>query len=260
MPTPPSLPDLQRAFGIALVEGDGTALAPWIATRGIEPAARLRIYRHANLAIHVEALATSFPAVLRLLGEDCFDGVATRHAAWLGSRSGNLQEYGADFADFLATQPELAAHAWVADVARLEWLRQQVALAASDVTANPASLVHALAAAGDPALHLQPHLRVCQADVPVLGLWRYAMEEAPAVAPDGPGEHVLLWRAGDGIVMRAVEPALADFTRALLSGHRLAAAWACVTAGCTPESVLGPLLEYQLIAAIDSACHEDTSA
>ena len=259
MPTPPGLSELQRAFGAALVEGDGTTLVPWIAARGIEPAARLRIYRHANLAIHVEALMVSYPAVVRLLGEDCFDGLATRHAAWVGSRSGNLQDYGADFAGFLALQPELAAVAWVAEVARLEWLRQEVALAAAGTRADPVALVLALAHGSDPRVRLQAHLRVCDAGVPALDLWRFAMGRAPAAAPDAGAQHVLLWRTGEGIAMHAVAPALAHFTRALQDGCRLAAAWeAARTPGLTPEAVLAPLLEHGLIAAIASPS-EDTA-
>jgi hypothetical protein len=251
MPTPPCLSELQRAFGAALVEGDGIVLTPWIAARGIDPAARLRIYRHANLAIHVEALMTSFPAVVRLLGEDCFDGLATRHAAWVGSRSGNLQEYGADFPGFLAAQPELAALAWVAEVARLEWLRQEVALAAAGDAADPVALVLALAHAADPVVRLQPHLRVCCAGVPVLSLWQFAMHAAPAVAPTAEAQQVLLWRTGEGIAMHAIEPALARFTRALQDGQRLAAAWTLArTPELAPEAVLAPLLEHGLIAAI----------
>jgi hypothetical protein len=258
MPMPPSLHELQQAFGAALAGGDGDALAPWIAARGIEPAARLRIYRHAGLAIHVEALVTSFPAVVRLLGEDCFDGLATRHAARVGSTSGNLQAYGADFADFLAAQPELAAHAWVAEVARLEWLRQEVALAASAGSADAVVLVRALAAATDPAAQLQPHLRLCSSSVPVLGLWRYAMDLAPAAAPAGPGEHVLLWRAGDGVAMRTIDSPLAGFVRALLAGERLTAAWAHAP-GIAPQALLAPLLELGLVTAIVNLS-EETSA
>ena len=255
---PPCLSELQRAFGAALVDGDTTALAPWIAARGIDPSARLRIYRHANLAIHVEALMSSFLAVTRLLGEDCFDGLATRHAAWVGSSSGNLQEYGADFPGFLALQPELAAVAWVAEVARLEWLRQEVALAAPGIDIDPVALMLALARSNDPRVHLQPHLRVCDTSVPALDLWRFAMDQAPAAAPDTGSQHVLLWRTDEGIAMHAVEPALARFARALQEGDRMTAAWDIArTPGLTPEVVLAPLLEHGLIAAIASPT-EDT--
>ncbi|NUR23704.1 hypothetical protein, partial [Frateuria sp.] len=66
---------------------------------------------------------------------------------------------------------------------------------------------------------------------------------------------VWLWRTGDGIAMRAVEPALAAFTRALLAGERLAAAWASAP-GLPPQELLAPLLEYGLIAAIVSTSEE----
>lgn len=77
----PRLPELQRAFAAAIVDGDAAALTPWIQPRGIAPAARLRIYRNAVFAIQVEALATTFPAVRAALGEAALDGLATRYAA-----------------------------------------------------------------------------------------------------------------------------------------------------------------------------------
>lgn len=253
MPTPPSLHELQAAFAAAIVEGEAPALAPWIATRGIDPAARLRIYRHANLAIHVEALATGFPAVQRLLGEEAFDGLATRHAAWHSSTSGNLQRYGDDFARFLAAQPETAAYPWLSEVARLEWLRQESALAAADRTADAGTLIDALSTITDPALRLQPHLRVCSSPAPVLDLWRLALGREPAVQPTARAQHVLLWRAGDQLSMCEVSAAQAAFTRALAAGQSLAAAWQAArlaTPEAGPDVLLRPLLEHALISAV----------
>ena len=177
MSSPPSLRELQHAFAGAIVDGAAPALEPWIAARGIAPAARLRIYRHANLAIHVDALATSFPALQRLLGEDCFDGLATRHAAYRGNRSGNLQDYGADFAAFVAALPETAPWPWLGDVARLEWLRQEVALAADATPADAAALVAALADVDHPP-RLRPCVRVLSSVWAALDLWCYAQERS----------------------------------------------------------------------------------
>jgi Uncharacterized protein conserved in bacteria len=188
MISPPSLLELQRAFAVAIVDGAAPALEPWIDARGIAPAARLRIYRHANLAIHVDALAVTFPALRRLLGEDCFDGLATRHAAFRGNRSGNLQDYGADFADFVVAQPETAAWPWLGEVARLEWLRQEVALAADEPPADAGSLIAALANTRD-TLRLRPCVRVPSSAWAVLDLWRYAQEgsEEPPSPQRNPG-------------------------------------------------------------------------
>lgn len=258
---PPSLPELQHAFAAALAGDDGEALTPWIAARGIAPAARLRIYRHAGYAIHVEALATSFPALRLLLGEDCFDGLATRHAACQGSHSGNLQDYGEDFADFLARQAETAAWPWLRDVARLEWLRQQVALAADEPPADAASLIVAFADPGQP-MYLRPCVRVLSSAWAVLDLWRCAQEcpEAsssprrklgPSDFDPATSQSVLLWREATQVAMRAIDPAQATFIHALQSAtpldHALAAAQA-IDAQATAESLLRPLLEHALLA------------
>lgn len=259
MPKPPCLPELQRQFAAALVDGAAPALEPWIDARGIAPTARLRIYRHAVFAIHVEALATTFPAVRRLLGEDCFDGLATRHAARRGSRGGNLQGLGADFAAFLEDQAEVAPWAWVGDVARLEWLRQESALADRDPRPAAGALIAAIGAAqGDVCLRLQPHVRVLSAAVPVLDLWRHAQPrtEAATVDPAGAAQAVLLWRETDQVAMRAVTPAQAAFVRALRAGAALGAASDAARTVDPPvasQALLSPLLEHALIGAVVAA-------
>jgi len=251
MPAPPSLSELQHAFAQVLQGGEAPALQAWIAGHGIDPAARLRIYRHAGYAIHVDALATSYPALRRLLGEDSFDGLATRHAAWHGSRSGNLQDYGADFADFIAAQAETAAWPWLGEVARLEWLRQQAVLAADAAPADPAALLAALADAKG-ALRLHPSVRVLRSDWAVLDLWRHALLPDAGAPDPSAAQAVLLWREQTQVAMRAITPAQAVFAQALYRrappADALAAALA-VDAAVPPEALLQPLLEHALFAA-----------
>lgn len=244
---PPSLSELQHAFAAVLAGADDASLVPWIDARGIDPAARLRIYRHAGYATHVDALATSFPAVRSLLGADAFDGLATRHAAYRGSRSGNLQHYGADFADFLAGAAETAPLPWLAELARLEWLRQQVALAADAPPADAQALLAALATGG---LALRPCVRVFDAACAVLDLWQHAQSprhEADFAVP----QSVLLWREDGQVAMRAIDPAQAALVQALLAGatfdHALTAALATAPPNA-PDALLRPLLEHALFA------------
>ena len=251
MPSPPSLRELQHAFAGAIVDGAAPALEPWIAARGIAPAARLRIYRNANLAIHVDALATSFPALQRLLGEDCFDGLATRHAAFRGNRSGNLQDYGADFAAFVEVQPETAPWPWLGEVARLEWLRQEVALAADAAPADAAALVAALADVEHPP-RLRPCVRVLSCVWAVLDLWRHAQAPEHGAIDPATAQSVLLWREGSQVAMRAIAPAQAAFVRALRRESSLDLALAAaqlIDPQAPPETLLRPLLEHTLLAA-----------
>ena len=249
----PSLPELQRAFAAALVDADAPAPTPWIAARGIDPAARLAIYRNAGYAIHVEALEAVFPAVRALVGAGCFDGLATRYTARRGSDDGNLQGFGRDFPGFVRAQPETAAFPWLFDVARLEWLRQETLLAAQDVSVPAPQLLQDLQQAADESIHLclQPHVRVLVTGVPVLELWTWAQQphgDAPNL--HGSGQCVLLWRRDTRVHMQALDADRAAFVQALCRGQWLADALAGETAPAHLMACLQPLLELDLIARI----------
>lgn len=252
MPAPPSLSELQADFARAMIDGAAPALLPWIGTRGIEPAARLQIYRNAILATQVASLVTSFPAVERMLGADCFDGWATRYAARHGSRSGNLQNLGDDFADYLQVQPELASLGWLGDLARLDWLRQCTILAADSAALDATALQPALLAAGDdPFLHLLPCVQAIAADFPVLDLWRYCESpETLGVDLAGGAQGVLLWREDGQVAMQACAPAAVALITALKHGERVSAAVdaARVLDPDAPlDALLAPLLTRALI-------------
>jgi hypothetical protein len=246
----PTLAELQRGFRAAVYEGEtaAAALAPCVHAGGIDPLARLRIYRHAVGAIQREALATAFPALRALVGEACFEDLADRYAAEIGSASGDLQDYGAGFAEFVAGRPELAGYPWLADVARLEWLRQQAWLAPSPPVPAADVLAQRLRQAGDdPGLRLREDVRALVADVPALDLWRFAHDpDAVAVDPAGPAQGVLLWRAQTQVAMLAVTPAQAALAAALVAAPSLRAA--LVVSDADPAALLRPLFDHGLVA------------
>jgi len=255
MHAPPSLSELQAGFARAMIDGTAPALLPWIDTRGVAPAARLQIYRHAILATHVASLVTSFPAVERMLGTECFDGWATRYAAWHGSRSGNLQNLGDDFANYLLAQAELKELGWLGPLARLDWLRQRCILAADadalDAVAMQAAL---LAAVDDPLLQLLPSVQAIAAPFPLLDLWRYC--ESPqthTVDLQAGAQGVLLWREDGQVAMQACTPADVAFVLALKRDAPVSAAMAAAHAldGAAPlPALLGPVLAHALIQGI----------
>jgi hypothetical protein len=257
-PNPPSLRELQQAFAASLVDDPARGLHPWIAARGLDPEARLRIYRHAGYAIHVEALEAVFPVTRAFVGAESFDGLATRYSARHGSRSGNLQAFGDAFPGFLRMQPETADWPWLGDVATLESLRQQCLLAADGGPAQD-RMLRTLAAAGEGPvwLRLAPHVRLMRARSPVLDLWRYgrAPQVTPQPDPAGDAQCVLLWRDGHAVRECAVSVTQADFIAALRDGVDVMRA--LVVAGVDPEDprtladMLHRLLEHALICSAD---------
>jgi Putative DNA-binding domain len=100
----------------------------------------VEVYRRNMLANLCNALEATFPVVLRLVGDDFFREAARQFIRAHPSRSGDLNEYGADFAGFLETYPHARSLPYLADVARLEWACQESEQAADGVPLDLASL------------------------------------------------------------------------------------------------------------------------
>lgn len=121
------LRELQRLVRDAVFEdtADGPALTAASehikATENLPPAEHLRIYRSGILGTLARSLAELYPVCSRVLGDAFFEAMAGVYARRVPSRSPDLGEYGADFAEFVAGFEPAAALPYLPDVARLEW-------------------------------------------------------------------------------------------------------------------------------------------
>ena len=112
---------------------------------GINPALRFAVHRNNIVVALVDALAAAFPVTQALVGEDLFRAMARERVRTDPPRSPIISEYGAGFADFIAACHSATPIAYLADVARLEYLRTQ-AYHAADVDPLDVSHFHALLA------------------------------------------------------------------------------------------------------------------
>ena len=125
----PSLLELQRGLAAALEDGGHTGVA---AFRGPEAlnVSRLAVYRgnvHVNCA---KALASAYPVVRKIVGEDFFDATARKYAREHPSANGDLNRYGERFPDFLERFAHTADLPYLPEVARMEWLAHRAHFAA----------------------------------------------------------------------------------------------------------------------------------
>ena len=220
----PSLRELQRSFAAAM-HGRAEGIVPAIDGGAIGASARIGIYRNAIAATRLRTLSDAFPAVVALVGAAFFERLAYRYSDLQPSRSGDLCAYGAQFPQFIDESPEaIGPVPYLGDVARLEWLRQEAALAAdSDPVPDPRPL---LAAAADPRrlrATLHPSLRSIRSAFPVFAIRRWC--DAPAApAPrldDGP-ECGLIWRSDGEVAESAIHPASVAFVETLREGGTFA--------------------------------------
>lgn len=224
MHSTPSLPELQRQFTAAVLDEESSTLGAWVLGNGLTPAARLQIYRNIVFNNHVAALRTAYPAVLKLVGEDFFENAAARYLRDYPTRSGNLQDYGSDFAEFLAQIPEASGLAYLPDVARLEWARQESYLAADAESIN-ISLLADVQKPEELRLQLHPSTRLLSSVHPVLDIWQFCQQiVSEHLDLSGKQQRVLLWRDGTQIAMQEMSGGTHALIAALLKDMTLASA------------------------------------
>ena len=132
-PRIPTLLELQSAFSRDVLGLDDGAAFDLVVADGLDPRARLAIYRNTATSTLVTALRLSYPAVQSLVGAEFFEGAARLFIEQHPPKGAYLDSYGAGFPDFLARMPEAASLAYLPDIARLEWAVNHV-LHAADTT------------------------------------------------------------------------------------------------------------------------------
>ncbi|MGB9429314.1 MAG: DNA-binding domain-containing protein [Gammaproteobacteria bacterium] len=226
MNTAPSLHKLQTGFARWMLGEQELPLANAIAGNGLDAVARLQIYRNIIFNNLTAALRTAYPAVLKLVGEEFFEGAAARYIRDYSSTSGNLQDFGAQLADCLAAMPEIAGLPYLVDVARLEWARQLAYLAADAEALEPA----VLASVPDDRqnglrLTLHPSVQLLESAYPILDIWGFCQrDDGEHLALSDAGQRVLIWRTNAQIAMQPLTVAQHKFLALSMAGHTLAAA------------------------------------
>jgi hypothetical protein len=248
----PSLRDLQQAFGHAIATGDVGAIGAEIVANGMEPAARLRIYRNNHRETGLACLRSTYPVVERLVGPDYFRQTAFEYLAAHPSRSGSLDDLGRHWPLFLERCFEGGQYAYLADVARLEWACQEASMARDHPSLDleklrrvPAERYAAL------IFLLHPAVRLVASPHPILRIWRANQPESDAserIDPDSP-ERVLLWRGEQRVELRLADAAEFEFVACVQRGESFAdcVASAAAHGDFDPTQALQRLVAAQLI-------------
>ncbi|MBU6247770.1 MAG: putative DNA-binding domain-containing protein [Xanthomonadaceae bacterium] len=251
----PALLELQSRFLDALYDDAEAGPTEALVGAGLDPAARLRIYRHAAAQIHADALRATYPALLALVGEAFFEQVGVHYRRAHPSRSGNLQAFGAHFADFLESLQATGTLPYLGDVARLEWQRQQAALAGTAEALSAGVVGEAFAGVdGAVRIALHPSVRRFASPHPVLSIWQYAMQPSPGrlTLPEH-GDRLLLWRSEAEVAMAPIDAASFACIGALLCGVTLDAAHAAARAKDSAfdlPACITSLVAQELVVAI----------
>ncbi len=209
-----------RQWQTALMNAISDSSAP--PPPGID-AAGLAIYRNNYFATLYGCLRKVFAVCERIVGEECFAALCRDYVAIHRSTSGNLHDYGDDFAAFIADCPAQLP-ACLADMAELEWQRHRCYYAGDEAAIAPGEL-----ARHDPdewpALRLTflPECAVIISAWPIATLW-HAHRDAPedfSFTQEKQPEGVWIDRHSGTVDVTAVPLAEAVFLRALQDDETL---------------------------------------
>jgi hypothetical protein len=192
-----------------LLAGDAAAALAEAVTPTAHPRERLEIYRNGSRGTLVNALRLAFPAVQRVVGEQFFEAAAQEFIGGHPPTSAYLNEYGAEFGEFLGTFAPAAVVPYLADLCALEWAVNR-ALHAEDIPAMGAArwAELQLAAQAHTAAQLQwvihPSLSALRLRYPADSILRAVLEQdEPAMAAidltSGP-VHLLIERDAQQLV------------------------------------------------------------
>src|SRR5712692_9940696 len=220
-----ALHDLQRVFKDGLLADDEEAVLAYIAGEGLDPRARLAIYRHHVLTTLTATLESAFPVVCKLVDKRFFAYAADVFVREHPPAGPCLVEYGAVFPEFLEDFPPCQGHPYLPDIARLEWAVHE-ATQVAEVRPLDRGRLDAIPLDDLPALRfsMDPTLSYVCSPWPVDKIWCANQEGAePAELLDlsASGTCLEVRGVGDGVSVRVLDPAAYALRHALAVGVTL---------------------------------------
>lgn len=208
--------------------GDEDAIAGTLDPNGIPPSVRVDIYRNNLRENYRKALANTYPVVERLVGLDCFRGLAASYCRQYPSTSGDLQDFGQAFPALLADLYTDTDFAYLPDIARLEQAIESALIAPRSKAIDIEGL-----AGVDPADHdriqfrLRPGVSLVRSAFPVLAIWQANQQDvSPIVDLDAGGALLAVSREEESAEIRPLDAGAMQLAECFADGLTLGAACA----------------------------------
>ena len=249
----PELLALQSDFATALRDASRTPTAErWLAGDAGHVDRRVAIYRTNMVAAADKALSAAYPVIRQVVGDEFFHGLAREYQRGTPSASGDLNEFGATFAEFLARFEHTLSLPYLPDLARLEWAAHR-AYGAADAPDWDATRLGAVEPERQAEIRFQwsPGLAIIPSGYPIVRIWTIHQ-------PGYAGEFCVDWdradtalvaRDGFAVTVTGCSAGDAAFLVASLAGATLGDA-AATTLQHHPEFDLGALLGRALPARL----------
>ena len=170
----------------------------------LTPETAIAIYRNNHTGALTRSLAAAFPVCRRILGEDCFNGIARKYVDLSPSRLPDLNRYGDSFPDFLGAwttaRTAFAEFTYLEDLARLEWYWHIAYYQEDDEPFDFTAFAKTSPSHMDRIrLRVSHALSLLKSDYPVFEIWKINRdgEEADEVQAHELPQHLVVYRRND---------------------------------------------------------------
>ena len=222
-----SLRDLQATCYQAFTGNDSAVLLPMVRDKGIAAEQRVAVYQNNYREIYRKTLAAGFPVIERLVGEACFEGLASEYTRTHPSRCGDLQRFGENFPAFLDRTYGDSRFRYLPYVSELEWALEEIHLERDE---QPLSISefgrfneHDY---GNLVFTVRRAVRLLRSRYPVLSIWHANQPGSTAhVDLNQGGENAAVIRRGNDLQMHLLDEATFSLASELARGARLEDAW-----------------------------------
>lgn len=195
--------------------------------KGISMAERAGIYKNNVYVALIDALKATYPATLRLVGDEFFVFTARQYLEKHWPDSPVLHRFGGSFSTFLETFGPAASVPYLKDVARLEWLYLQ-AFHAAEAHPLPAQALDTVIADGKTHLALHPSSRLMTSDFPVSRIWEINRTDDPIEPGTSLGngaEYLLIIRPDTRVEVRRLRLSTYMMVHCIVHGAPLSTAF-----------------------------------
>ncbi len=222
-----SLRNIQRNFISDCLSGelenDNISMSSDLLVDRISAKGRIGIYRESAIGNITIALQMTYPVVEDLVGVEFFEGMSRKYTQKYFPKSGDMNDYGAEMANFIEGFEPAKSLSYLPDIARLEWLFHLSSLAddrqASDWSGLAELCEEELAKL---VIIMHPSVQIMSSKHPVLKIWAMSRENGEGfdISKYG-GDNVLLVRKDLKVNLYPLADNELAFLLALIDGETL---------------------------------------
>ncbi len=220
------LATLQQRFSAALADvARGDEAVALVAGDPAHALNRLAIYRGNVIANVSGALAATYPIIRKLVGNEFFAGLVRAYWRERPSGSGDLNQIGERFADFVGAFLHTQSLPYLPDVARLEWLAHRAHYAGDHAALDMGSLA-SIPEDDYPrlALTLHPAVATLASSYPIFRIWEVHQDDYRgeiSVDLASGADQVVVYRPHFRVMVAALSGGESAFLGAIMQGKRL---------------------------------------